>query len=581
MHQQELSPYDQKIWIKSYDSHVKPKLDYPKESLGKLFDDAMTKYPDIPACYFMEKRISFKEIREMIHRFATFLQKNGLKKGDRVAINLPNCPQYMVAHFGTLLAGGVASGCSPLMSPNELEYQINDSGSKFFVTLDAIYAGALIKILDKVPNLGCIITTNVADYMGFPKFKVVLGKLLKKIPKGKVTPYSGKKVLDFKDVMETLIDLKDVSIDVDKDLALLQYTGGTTGLPKGTELTHANIITNLIQIKTWLDIKDEDEGGVILSAFPLFHLAGLQMSMITLFISCSQVLIANPRDTNHIIMEMIEKKPRIVANVPTLYLNIKNSLKVKEFSETSLESVEIYASGAAPFPAEAIRDFEKAMKAENKLLEVYGMTETSPIIAMNPYRGMKKVGTVGLPVPDVDLRLVNVETGEQVPLGQAGEIICKGPSVTRGYYNKHEANAQTIINGWFHTGDIGVMDEDGYIKIVDRTKDMLIVSGYKVYSVHVEDILTKHPDIELVAIIGLPDPDRPGSEIVKAVVKLREGLQSTETVKKNLKKYASEYLSKYENPKIWEFREDLPLTVVGKVLKRALRDEAEKNNLDD
>jgi len=581
MHQQELSPYDQKIWIKSYDSHVKPKLDYPKESLGKLFDDAMTKYPDIPACYFMEKRISFKEIREMIHRFATFLQKNGLKKGDRVAINLPNCPQYMVAHFGTLLAGGVASGCSPLMSPNELEYQINDSGSKFFVTLDAIYAGALIKILDKVPNLGCIITTNVADYMGFPKFKVVLGKLLKKIPKGKVIPYSGKKVLDFKDVMETLIDLKDVSIDVDKDLALLQYTGGTTGLPKGTELTHANIITNLIQIKTWLDIKDEDEGGVILSAFPLFHLAGLQMSMITLFISCSQVLIANPRDTNHIIMEMIEKKPRIVANVPTLYLNIKNSLKVKEFSETSLESVEIYASGAAPFPAEAIRDFEKAMKAENKLLEVYGMTETSPIIAMNPYRGMKKVGTVGLPVPDVDLRLVNVETGEQVPLGQAGEIICKGPSVTRGYYNKHEANAQTIINGWFHTGDIGVMDEDGYIKIVDRTKDMLIVSGYKVYSVHVEDILTKHPDIELVAIIGLPDPDRPGSEIVKAVVKLREGLQSTETVKKNLKKYASEYLSKYENPKIWEFREDLPLTVVGKVLKRALRDEAEKNNLDD
>ncbi|MFX1555610.1 MAG: AMP-binding protein [Promethearchaeota archaeon] len=581
MQEQELSPYDQKIWIKSYDSHVKPKLIYPKESLGKLFDDAMAKYSDIPACYFMEKKISFKEIREMVHRFATFLQKNGLQKGDRVAINLPNCPQYLVAHFGTLLAGGVASGCSPLMSPNELEYQINDSGSKFFVTLDAIYDKALIKILDNLPNLRCIITSNIADYMGFPKFKVVLGKLLKKIPKGKVIPYSGKTILNFKSIMENQIDLKHVSIDVDKDLALLQYTGGTTGLPKGTELTHANIIANLIQIKNWLDFKEEDEGKVILSAFPLFHLAGLQMSMVALFMSCSQVLIANPRDTKHIIKEMIEKKPRIVANVPTLYLNIKNSPKVKEFSESGLESVEIYASGAAPFPAEAIRDFEKAMKAENKLLEVYGMTETSPIITMNPYRGMKKVGTVGLPVPDVDLRLINVETGEQVPLGQAGEIICKGPNVTRGYYNKPEANAQTIINGWFHTGDVGIMDEDGYIKIVDRTKDMLIVSGFKVYSVHVEDLLTKNPDIELVAIIGLPDPDRPGSEIVKAVVKLREGLQATETVKKNLKKYASEFLSKYENPKIWEFREELPLTVVGKVLKRALREEAGKNNLDD
>jgi long-chain acyl-CoA synthetase len=524
MLEKELSPYDQKIWIKSYDAHVRPKLDYPKESLGKLFDDAVAKYPHIPACYFMEKKISFKEIREMVHRFATFLQKNGLQKGDRVAINLPNCPQYLVAHFGTLLAGGVASGCSPLMSPNELEYQINDSGAKFFVTLDAIFDRALIKILDKVPNLRYIITTNIADYMGFPKFKVILGKLLKKIPKGKVAPYPGKNVLNFKDVMETLIDLKQVSIDVDNDLALLQYTGGTTGLPKGTELTHANITANLIQIKNWLDFKEEDEGKVNLSAFPLFHLAGLQMSMVTLFMSCSQVLIANPRDTTHVIKEMIDKKPRIVVNVPTLYLNIKNSLKTKEIPESSLKNIEIYVSGAAPFLAEAIRDFEKAMKAENKLLEVYGMTETSPIITMNPYRGMKKVGTVGLPLQDLDLRL----------------------------------------------------DEDGYLKIVDRTKDMLIVSGYKVYSVHVEDVLTKHPDIELVAIIGLPDPDRPGSEIVKAVVKLRESLQETETVKKNLKKYASEYLSKYENPKIWEFREELPLTIVGKVLKRALRDEEKK-----
>ncbi len=534
------SPYDAKIWLKSYDKHVKPTLDYPKESLGKLFDDAMAKYPDAPGCFFMEREISFKELREMIHRFATFLQKNGLKKGNRVAINLPNCPQYLAAHYGTLLVGGVASGCSPLLSPNELAYQINDSESKFFVTLDAVYAKVLVKVLDKTPNLECVITTNIADYMGLSKVKVALGKAIKKIPKGKVTPFPGKKVLDFKEVMESEIDVKKVSINTEKDLALLQYTGGTTGLPKGTELTHANIISNIEQIKTWLDVTEKDEGAVNLSAFPLFHLAGLAMSMTTVYTSSAQILIANPRDTDHIIKEMIDKKPRMVVNVPTLFLNIKNNPKIKDVSEDTLNKIEVYVSGAAPFPAEAIRDFKSSLKANNKLLEVYGMTETSPILIMNPFRGKKKIGTVGLPVPDTELRLVDIETGEQVDLGKPGEIICKGSQVTRGYYNKPEANSLTIIDGWLHTGDVGVMDEDGYITIVDRTKDMLIVSGYKVYSVHVEDILTKHPDIELVAIIGLKDPNRPGSEIVKAVVQLKEGVQSTEAMKEGLKQYAAE-----------------------------------------
>jgi len=569
------SPYDNKIWKKSYDPHVKPNLEYPKESLGMLFDKAMNKFPDRIACYFMENEMKFKELRDMVHRFATFLQKNGLKKGDRVAINLANCPQYLVAHFGTLLAGGVASGCSPLLSPTELAYQINDSETKFFVTLDAVYEKVLIKILDKVPKLECVITTNIADFMGLSKIKVALGKLLKKIPTGKVTAFAGKKILDFLEVMETDIDLKNVNINVENDLALLQYTGGTTGLPKGTELTHKNIISNITQIITWIDTYEAKEGELNLSAFPLFHLAGLAMSMVTLYVSAGQILIANPRDSAHIIKEMQEKNPRILVNVPTLYLNIKNNPKAKSIPQSTLDSIEIYISGAAPFPAEAIRNFEKALNAENKVLEVYGMTEASPIVTMNPYLGLKKVGTVGIPMPDTDLRLVDVDTGEQVPLGKPGEVIIKGPQVTKGYYNKPEANAETIIDGWFHTGDVGVMDEDGYLTIVDRTKDMLIVSGFKVYSVHVEDILTKYPDIELIAIIGLPDQDRPGSEIVKAVVQLKEGIEATDLVKEDLKKYASEHLSKYENPKIWEFTKEMPLTAVGKVLKRALRSSEE------
>ncbi|MBY9012962.1 MAG: AMP-binding protein [Candidatus Lokiarchaeota archaeon] len=572
-----MSPYDAKIWTKSYDKHVKPTLEYPKESLGDLFDKAMTKYPERIACYFMEREMPFGELREYVHRFATFLQKNGLKKGDRVAVNLANCPQYLVAHLGTLLAGGVASGCSPLMSPTEIAYQINDSGAKFFVTLDAFYEKVLTKVLDKVPKLECVITTNISDYMGLSKLKVTLGKMIGKIPKGKVVPFAGKLVLDFNEVIETENDLKHIDIDTKNDLALLQYTGGTTGLPKGTELTHANILTNIVQISNWIDrSSEEQEDANNLSAFPLFHLAGLAMSMVTLYLSVSQVLIANPRDTDHLIEEMIDKKPQIMVNVPTLYLAIKNNDKSKHIPTEVLKDIEVYISGAAPFPAEAINDFEDNMQAKKKVLEVYGMTETSPILTMNPYYGTKKVGTVGIPVPDTDIRLVDVETGDQVELGKPGEIICRGPQVTRGYYNKPEANAKTIIDGWFHTGDVGVMDEDGYITIVDRTKDMLIVSGFKVYSVHVEDILTKHPDIELVAIIGLKDPDRPGSEIVKAVVQLKEGIEPTDSVKESLKKYAIEHLSKYENPRSWEFRESLPLTVVGKVLKRSLREEATK-----
>jgi long-chain acyl-CoA synthetase len=570
------TPYDGKIWLRSYDSHVKPKLNYPKESLGKLFDEVMIKYSAYPACFFFKREFKYKDLREMIHKFATFLQKNGFKKGDRVAINLPNCPQYLVAHFGTLLAGGVASGASPLLSLNEMEYQINDSGTTFLVTLDALYEHVIVKILDKMPKLQCIITTNISDYMGFPKPIVLIAKMLKKIPKGKVVPFIGKKILDFKKVMETQVDLKEISINVNEDLALLQYTGGTTGLPKGTELTHMNIIANLVQIATWLDTKEEDAGQINLSAFPLFHLAGLAMSMVTVYTAGAQILIPNPRDSNHIIKEVIDKKPKLMVNVPTLYLSIKSNPKVKKIPKSHLEFAQLYVSGAAPFPAEAIRDFEKSMDADNKVLEVYGMTETSPILTMNPRYGKKKIGTVGLPIPDVDLRLVDVETGEQVPLGKPGEVICKGPNVTRGYFNKPEANAKTIIDGFFHTGDVGVMDEDGFITIVDRTKDMLIVSGYKVYSVHVEDILTKHPDVELVAIVGLKDPDRPGSEIVKAIVQLKQGKEPTEELKANLQKYASEHLSKYEIPRKWEFTKSMPLTAVGKVLKRALREELKK-----
>ncbi|MHA1315617.1 MAG: AMP-binding protein, partial [Candidatus Helarchaeota archaeon] len=538
-----------KFWTKSYDKHLAPTLDLKYENLGEVFARALQKYPDKAACIFMNRTIPYSELWEYIQRFATFLQENGLKKGDVVAINIVNSPQYLITHFGTLLAGGVCSGCSPLLSQDEVVYQLNDSEAKFIVTLNIIYAKLLKPVLDKVPKLECVIPIDLSTFMGFGTLKVFLAKLFKKIPSGKVTPFPGKKIVKFVDTLSTPINVKPVKIDPEKDLAFLYYTGGTTGPPKGTELTHKNIHANILQWKEWAQFESE----IACSAFPYFHIAGTLVMDVATFVSGTQILIPNPRDTNLIIKKIIEHKPTVIANVPTLYMMIKSNPKSLTIPNEVLDNISIYVSGAAPFPAESIREFEEHMNAQGKVLEVYGMTEASPLVTANPRFGTKKIGTVGLPLPNTEIKLVNIETGEAVGIGERGEILVKGPQITSGYYKKPEATAQTIDkDGWLHTGDVGEIDEDGYIKIVDRTKDMLNVSGYKVYSVHVEDVLTKHPDIQICAIIGVENPKRPGSEIVKAVIQLQENVELTKDVEESIKKFAEENLSKYENPKIWE-----------------------------
>ena len=564
---------EERFWVKSYDPHVPASLmdQYPKEDLGTLMTKAMEKYGDRVGIYFYDSEILFKDVLEKSQRFATFLQKNGLKKGDVVAMNVPNSPQYIIGLYGTLMAGGVSTGLSPLLSPVELVYQLSDCKAKFVVTLDIIHEKVFSKIIDKLPALEVLVPTSIADFMGFPKFKIVMGKLLKKIPKGKIVQYPGKKVVPFLEALKTPIDLKKVKIDSKNDLALIQYTGGTTGSPKGTEITHFNLAANIHQFDVWIDREHGKE--INMTAFPYFHIAGLFISLFLTHIGASHIVIANPRDTDHMIDEITKRKPTSFGNVPTLFLLLQRNPKTKKIPAAILDNISLWVSGAAPFPAEAVKNFEKDFHTENKFVEVYGMTESAVLVTVNPAKGEKKIGTVGLPLPDTDVKLVDVETGEEVEIGKPGEICLKGPQITRRYYNKSEATAKTWIEGWLHTGDVGVFDDQGYLKIVDRTKDMLVVSGFKVYSVHVEDILTKHPDIQLAAIIGIPDPDRPGSEIVKAVVQLKQGIQLSNAIKENISKFAQENLAKYEIPKIWEFREELPTTLVGKVLKKALREE--------
>ncbi|MFX0120456.1 MAG: AMP-binding protein [Candidatus Hodarchaeota archaeon] len=559
------------LWMKSWDPHVKSTLEYPTESLGVLYTRAMAKFPDKPACWMMNREITYGELLVQVRKFASFLQQNGVNKGDVVTICLPNCPQSLIAHFGTLLIGAIASGLNPLLSENECAYQLRNSRSKVIVTMDVIYDKRLKKMLEVLPSLKLIIATNISEFMGLNKIAIFIGKLIGKIPKGKVDDWPGMKVVKFSKIMKnTSIDLKNVTIDVNKDLALLQYTGGTTGSPKGAELTHSNFIAMHVQFTHWCDFKDGEE--IALSAFPTFHIGGLIVATQAVWIASSQILIPNPRDTDHFIKQLIEKKPTILGNVPTLYGMVMNNPKSKDIPQEVLDNVTTYVSAAAPFPAEMIRDFEKHMKAENKVMELYGMTETTTNIS-NPFYGKKKVGKIGLPLPDTSVRIVDIESEEDLGTGEPGEILIKGPSIFRGYFKDQEATERVIKDGWIHTGDVGIMDEDGYIQIVDRIKDMLIISGYKVFSVHVEDILTKHPDIELAAVVGVDDPNRPGSQLVKAYVKLKKGVKPTYDVEEDIKHYAIENLSKYEKPTLWVFKEELPLSIVGKVLKRALREE--------
>ncbi len=297
----------EKIWLKSYDKHIPESLTYPSEDFGTILTRAMNEFPDRVAFYFMKNVMTYREVLELSQKFATFLQKNGLKKGDVVAINIPNCPQYLIALYGTYLAGGVSSGCSPLLSSDEIAYQIDDSDAKFLVTMDIIHEKIIGDILDKIPKLEVIIPTNIAEMMNLPGFIVAIAKLLKKIPKGKMVPYPGKKVVPFQEAIDTEIDVKPVSIDPKNDLMLIQYTGGTTGRPKGTEIVHANLAANCLQFDKWLNRKHGTD--IVISAFPYFHLAGLFIGLYLTYIGASHIIIANPRDTNHMIKEIIDKKP--------------------------------------------------------------------------------------------------------------------------------------------------------------------------------------------------------------------------------------------------------------------------------
>ncbi|MDI6797650.1 MAG: AMP-binding protein [Desulfatibacillaceae bacterium] len=563
--------YEDRPWLANYDDTVLPDVKIPKNiSFADLLEKGVGAFPERPGMYFMGVAVSFGQLMDMSSSIGAFMQENGMGPGDVIGIHLPNIPQYLITLLASMRAGTASTGVSALLTPKELAYQINDSGAKALVTLDFLFEQKLLPVSDQVPDLKFVLVANVADFL--PAYKRILGKLLKKVPTGKVMPISGKKVVNFSDVLKKYpARIEKPSLTQD-DAALIQYTGGTTGLPKGVVLTHGNLVANYCQVNAWTQFTPGKD--VFCSGFPFFHQAGQIFGLAAMVTSNPQCLIPDPRDTN-LICNMIEThKVTVMANVPTLYHMLMDNPRFKTLDFSNLR---VCVSGAAPFSEKGINAMEEIV-GKGKVLEVYGMTETSPLITGNPYRGQSRIGSVGLPLPNTKVRVVDTEDRtKEVPPGQEGELAVSGPQVMARYHNKPEETDHAVWNiggeRWLFTGDVVRMDEDGFFFIVDRAKDMLNVGGYKVFSREVEEGLYKVPEVEFCAIVGEKNPDRPGSEIVKAVIQLKESAKSKDpkALEEKILAFCKETMAPYKIPKKIEFTNAMPLTVVGKVDKKQLR----------
>lgn len=576
-----MSIYSEKPWLRFYDAHIAEEIPLPGISYLDFLEQGLNANPGHVAFHFLGTRCTYRQLNDLSDRFAGFLVDRGCVKGDVVGINLPNIPQYLVATVGTLKAGCVVSGVSPLLTPREMVYQLKDSKAKALLTMDVFFEQKLLRIADQIPDLQQVVVTNVADFL--PAIKQFAGKLLKKIPTGEVVPIKGKGVISYKRLMKTF-PLAKPKVDLTPDDACaIQYTGGTTGSPKGVVLTQRNILFNNSLTVRWMDkdihanmdIREAKRGeDIMCSGFPFFHTAGLLLGMWAMAMGNTQILIPDPRNTDQICKDMIRIGVTQTVNVPTLtQLIMENPL----FEKIDFSSLKFFASGAAPISVEMLRKLN-AYIGEGKVVELYGLTETCANVTMNPRFGQKKLGSVGIPIPNTKIRIVDVQDGiTEKPVGEPGELIVSGPQVMKEYLGNPEANQAAFVeidgDRYVYTGDVLRMDEDGFLYVVDRSKDMMLVGGYNVYSKEVEDILYEVPEIEFCAVVGEPNPDRPGSELVKAVIQLLVDARGKDEkeVKERISVHCRENLAPYKVPKIIEFTAEIPLTAVGKVDKKAIR----------
>ncbi len=556
----QLDPAVSRPWLASYPEGVPPSFEYPKENLASLVAKAAARFPDSVAITFMDARITYGKLLDLIQRFAGVLRGLGLKKGDRVGVILPNIPQAVLAYHGTLWAGGVVVMCNPLYTERELAHQLADAEARIVLTLDLFYP----KVRNIREEVGAehVIVTRVHEFL--PPLKRLLAPLvLKRKGQWQEVP-AGERVLWLSQLLARETSRPPMAeANAMEDLACLQYTGGTTGLSKGVMLTHYNLLANAWQARLWLPNPREGE-ETVLAVLPLFHSFGQTVCMNTGFLLGANVVLV-PRFDVHEVLELIQKeRPSLFPGVPTMYVALINHPDVGKYN---LSSIRACISGAAPLPLEVQQGFERI--TGGKLVEGYGLSEASPVTHANPIEGKRKIGTIGIPVPDTLARIVDPSDPRKVlPPGEPGELAVKGPQVMKGYWNRPEETAQTLVDGWLLTGDIATMDEEGYFQIVDRKKDIIIAGGFNIYPREVEEVLYQHPKVKEAVVVGIPDPYR--GETVKAYIVPKEGETPTA---EEIEAFCRERLAAYKVPKLWEFRKDLPKTMVGKILRRALREQ--------
>ncbi|MGZ4138266.1 MAG: long-chain-fatty-acid--CoA ligase [Actinomycetota bacterium] len=554
-----------RIWLKNYPPGVPTALEFHEKPITAFLDESIRLFSNNIATDFEGQTLTYAQLGDAVDKFASVLRDLGVGKGTRVGTLLPNLPQNIITYYAALRLGGVMVENNPLYTERELEHQLSDSGVEVLVVMDQFYP-KIKAIRNELPKLREVVVTDVFD--AFKGIKALLGPYTKKGKSVLARVPKTEPVRFWKDVMRAAKGgVAQTPIDPKEDLAQLQYTGGTTGLSKGVMLTHFNVVSNCEQLRSWFT--DAQPGKeTILAALPLFHSYAQAVCMnLGLMVGAKIVLEPNPRDLVAVLHTINRTKPTLLPGVPTLYANL---LAHPKLGDTDMRSIRQCLSAAAPLPGEVQEQWEKV--TGGRLVEGYGLSEASPFTHANPLFGKRKIGTIGLPAPETDCKLVDVDDPtKEIAAPGPGELCLKGPQVMQGYWNHPEETAETIRDGWLHTGDIAEVDDEGYFKIVDRKKDMIIVGGFNVYQRDVEEVLYSHPKVLECAVIGKPNAR--ASETVKAFIVLKPGQSMTA---EEIEKYCREKLTAYKVPKEFEFVADLPKTMVGKVLRRALVEEERK-----
>ena len=549
----------EKFWIQSYEPGVAPEIDLTKyKNIGEVFEEACHKFTHIKSFTNMGVALTYGELRDLSTHFAAFFQKKwGLKKGDAIAIQMPNLLQYPVVLFAALRAGLIVVNVNPLYTPREMRFQLKDSGAKAIIILEN-FASKLDEVIHDT-DIKNVMLSEIGDLFPMPK-RTITNFVVKRIKK--MVPAFKTKGISFNQALREGRDLSFQKVDVELgDTAFYQYTGGTTGVSKGAILTHLNIIANMEQISEWMKVMLKEGEEIVITALPLYHIFSLSVNCLSFFKrGMTNVLITNPRDIPALIKEIHRSKPTVLAVVSTLLGAMLENPKLRELD---LSGLKISVAGGMALKGAVALKWKEVTKTT--VIEGYGLTEASPVVAVNPLDGRDRLGTIGLPIPSTEIKIID-EDGKELPKGDEGELCVKGPQVMKGYLNQpEETRAVLMLDGWLRTGDMATIDSSGFLKIVDRKKDMILVSGFNVYPNEIEEVLMHHAGVAEVAAIGIPDAH--SGEVVKVFVVARTpGL-----TKEDILAFAKKELTAYKCPKEVEFRKELPKTNVGKILRRALR----------